>query len=413
MQRRIGTIKISQYSINEAFWKCYLLSLIGNIIEMIELSFRGETQIANYVSYAILLYMLFAIIAYTSSNQKMKIVVAFICPIGAVFVTSLIFPNNSVYAYDALKAVYLACLPKLIIAASVKDFDDLLLRMKKMATPLLLVSWVLIIMVYTGFIDTVQNNYMKIAYDITLPISILGYLAISDKKFSSYFWFITSTAALFFIGCRGAFVVVVVFYVIALFIIGEHNTKAKIATIIGFLFIIIFFDEILYIAGSFLSSIGYDSRIIAKASSNMLFSSNGREIIQTGVLTYAQNNSFKPFGLFGDRYLTGALIGASSYMHNIVLEFIIDFGIIMGIILFSMLIIWMLYSFKKGDKAYRHILVLFFSLSIIKLMFSTSYLIEDSFYCFLGILIAGISLRCNQVQRHMERISYESVSSNI
>lgn len=374
------------------------MSLLGSIIEMVELSFRGETQIANYFSYALLLYMLFAIVVYTSAKQKLKIALAFACPIVVVFATSLFFPNNSVYAYDALKVIYLACLPKLVIASCVTDFDDLLKQMKKVAVPLLILSWILIIMVYTGFIDTVQNNYMKIAYDIALPISIWGYLAITEKKFLTYLLFIISAVALFFIGCRGAFIVVVTFYVVALFMIGEHNIKARIATIVILLLVIIFFDNILSIADGFLSSLGYDSRIIAKASSNMLFSSKGREIIQTGVMSYAQGNSFVPFGLFGDRYLTGLLVGASSYMHNIVLEFIIDYGIFMGILLFVSLLFWAVYSFIKGNKAYRHVLVLFLVLSIVKLLFSTSYLIEDSFYSLIGILLAGISLRREQVR---------------
>ena len=67
MKRGIGVIICSPIMMGKAFWLFYIMILIRNIIELLEVALRGETQIENFFSYAMFAYAVFAIIAYSSS----------------------------------------------------------------------------------------------------------------------------------------------------------------------------------------------------------------------------------------------------------------------------------------------------------------------------------------------------------
>ena len=240
---------------------------------------------------------------------------------------------------------------------------------------------------------------MKIAYDIMIPIGVSGYLATKYRDFKHYALFIVSAVALLFIGCRGAFAAVAVAFLISLFRVENNRRMRWITTIVAVL-IFLFFNEILEFSSYVLGLIGYDSRIITRISQGSFFQSTGRDLIRLRIMGYAQNQGFRMFGIFGDRYLGGITMNNETYIHNIALEFVIDYGIILGILLLVILAFMIIRNWRRSSHSELVILSLFSAMTIVKLMLSNSYLVDPLFYSFLGLQFSAGYL---QNQRRIQR----------
>ena len=399
MQRRIGIIRCSPIMMGKAFWLFYIMILIRNIIELLEVALRGETQIANLFSYAMFAYAVFAIIAYSNNQNRLKTVSSLACIVAFFELSAALFKNNSVYIQDSIQNVLLTCFPHFAIALGISDYDDLEERMERYFPVYIILSWLLIILAYSGLVIMKSNDYMKIAYDIMIPIGISGYLATKYRDVRHYALFIVSAVALLFIGCRGAFAAVAIAFLISLFRVEENKKMRWITTIVAVL-IFIFFNEILEFASYILGLIGYDSRIITRISQGSLFQSTGRDLIRLRIMEYAQNQGFRMFGIFGDRYLGGITMNNETYLHNIVLEFVIDYGIFLGIVLLVVMAFMIIRHWKKSSHSELVILSLFTTMTLVKLMLSNSYLVDSLFYSFLGLQFsAGYLQKIRRIQQ--------------
>lgn len=123
-----------------------------------------------------------------------------------------------------------------------------------------------------------------------------------------------------------------------------------------------------------------NSRTVRLIFNGGIAGDSGRKEIYGFILNKIQDSPFIGYGIFGDRALMG-----NNYSHNILLEILCDFGIILG----SVLIITSVYLFVRKflllRTETRYLLLLFFCLSVIPLMISWSYLTSIQFAMFLGM----------------------------
>ena len=94
------------------------------------------------------------------------------------------------------------------------------------------------------------------------------------------------------------------------------------------------------------------------------------------------NNPIVGMGLWGDR-----VILAGIYCHNIILELYLNWGIVIGSILFIYFVYKLVHVYMLSDKNRRNILVKYFMTMVIPLMASGSYLTSYNFGTFIGILV--------------------------
>lgn len=387
MKRGIGVIICSPIMMGKAFWSFHIMILIRNLIELLELSIRGETQFANYFSYLMLIYVMFVVIAYTTTPKKISIILSLVLLVGCFEASALIFKNNAVYIQGSLLNVLISFFPYYIVALGIIDFDDLEERMERYFPLYILLAWLLLLFAYTGVIRMQTSDYMKIAYDVMIPIGISGYLATKHRDARYYILFIVSATALLFIGCRGAFAAVLAVFLMSLFMI-EKNKRMRLITIMLAVLLVVFFKQIIELADFLLGLIGYDSRIITRINTASFFQSSGREVIRTHIMGYAGDHGYKMFGIFGDRYLGGLTMNSETYIHNIALEFVIDYGIYLGIALLVLLTVMIITHWKRATHSELVILSVFTTMMVVKLMVSSSYLTDPTFFSFLGLQLS-------------------------
>ena len=112
--------------------------------------------------------------------------------------------------------------------------------------------------------------------------------------------------------------------------------------------------------------------------------SNGRDMLQGYLLQKLDSNNGEGFGLLADRLEVG-------FAHNIFVELWYAYGYVIGSIivgLFLLLIVILIIKTKKTNT--RIIVILFFTAGFVKLLFSSSFIVDGSFFFLIGLCINGI-----------------------
>lgn len=131
-----------------------------------------------------------------------------------------------------------------------------------------------------------------------------------------------------------------------------------------------------------LDGIGVQSRTLSLLLSDNITYTSGRDYIYDKVMEEFWNNPIVGMGLWGDR-----VILAGIYCHNIILELYLNWGIVIGSILFIYFVYKLVHVYMLSDKNRRNILVKYFMTMVIPLMASGSYLTSYNFGTFIGILV--------------------------
>lgn len=354
--------------------------------ELVEVSFPNKPY-ASIIAYLMLLVVVTALFFFTPKAHKTETILLYLGALGVFIINSIVFPETIIDLKKDILSISTSKLMLLLVISNITLWDDFYLKMKKYSIPFLSIG-ILYLIVYTfGYIDSGQTDYMRLAYNVLLPVCVIGFIGIYEMKilYHIIFWFLL--LAIFFTGCRGALLVGCCVYFLLLINRDSKVWKKGILVMLVIMLGIIFILNINSI-GKFLYSHGFDSRIIEKLDDGTMFDSSGRYALRAYTMSTIQQEGFKPYGLYGDREIINQFFGERIYIHNIILEFIVDFGIIIGLLLFICLIRKIYVLTKQTDIIPKLFLLLFAAYSLSKLMLSSSFIIEDSFYCLLGVMIA-------------------------
>lgn len=143
---------------------------------------------------------------------------------------------------------------------------------------------------------------------------------------------------------------------------------------------IIYINEILEYLYNLLLNFGIRSRSIQLFLRDDIYLS-GREKIYDDVINGILDKPIQGIGLAGDRQIIGG-----GYAHNIFIEILANFGVILGSFIILILICLIISSlFTKENKRYNMIII-WISVGFVHLFVSGSYLIEFKFWILLGLV---------------------------
>lgn len=255
-------------------------------------------------------------------------------------------------------------------------------------------SYVIVILflvtMFLHFMFSQRFNYMTIAYNAVPVLLIMMYCWLEEKKKSAMILYIIGLILIFIGGCRGALLQLIVAAIIFFFV--NNNSKLSIRKLlillIGLILCLIFymyFNQIMIYVGSVLSSFGFKSRVInmylGLSGEGDLFHFDDRAELYSGVIT--------EISLFGKGIFIYPI--NISYPHNIVLELMLGFGYIFGVLIFIYLCVLFIKSFRNvksyGDRFEMIIWISAFTTVFVKLMVSASYLTDRPFWFYLAFII--------------------------
>lgn len=298
---------------------------------------------------------------------------------GSVYYTSVHFPNNMEYITPLYIYFFaLVVLSKLIQTdyIRVESLIDKSIFVSRILAPIIIVS---------RLVFPEGLNYMAFSDAISLPCALLVASGYSGKRLDMYLGLISLVSVLLF-GGRGSLLSLLLLYgMLVLFnrAKGEKINPVYIVLIIAapilFEFVQMFVDFSnsrtmqLFVSGE----IGYDS---------------SRSIIYEYLIQSLALNPISGIGMRGDRAVLESFnLGESNvaYAHNVILEILLTFGVIIGIVITVFLLylfVWKL-LLKQMDIKLKGLLLSFFTVSFLQLMTSRTFLTETDFYILIFMLV--------------------------
>ncbi|EIC06103.1 O-antigen polymerase [Acetivibrio thermocellus YS] len=188
-------------------------------------------------------------------------------------------------------------------------------------------------------------------------------------------------------GSRTAVLSFFVFWILKVLFCHEASTPKK--RIVNIIFILVAFftiyevitnEAILLYFYNVISRMGASSRILNTLVSGNIALDKGRSIMWSNALQMILEHPIIGNGIYSDRNEFGI------YCHQFVLELFLDFGIIIGtiiIIIFAWSTIKIL--LKCQNQEWKLMFILFFSMIIIRLNFSSSFWSDTNFWACLII----------------------------
>ena len=177
------------------------------------------------------------------------------------------------------------------------------------------------------------------------------------------------------IGSRGA---AIIFSVYLIFDIIQRNRKLLIPLVV----VLISLPALLPFLIDFFDSIGLHSRTLAHFISGQMGRVDDRTPLYDAGWSSVLNSPILGVGLWGDRAMLNG-----SYIHNIIIEILMDFGLLIGGVLILFFIVSLSIKFLSLDAKHKNDMIAYTLMCIAPLMFSNSYLISPEFGIFVGLMI--------------------------
>lgn len=153
--------------------------------------------------------------------------------------------------------------------------------------------------------------------------------------------------------------------------------------------LILYYRPLLASISSLLESWGVSTRIIWTLEDGVFFTSDGRNEIFDVAVSIIGRSYLTGVGAGYDRVLISSQLHQPDpfgyYPHNIILELILHFGVVVGLLLVFALICFVLNAMRKASDVQRSYLIAFCCFGLGTLFISSSYLQWGSFYAFFAL----------------------------
>ena len=329
--------------------------------------------------------------------------------LGIIYVNSILFPMTSQYYEECamfFRQILIVFIPCGVLLAQVYDFSNAFQLLSKYA---LFGSIVMIVSLAFGYMNYWDYQYWGVQLSPFILILFANYM---KKKRGIDLLFFLVDGVLILLGGRQSFIVVVMAGLI-LYIFDNRKKSVRMvaisvtAVIGGILLISSLYTYIFQGLNGLMNALGLHMETLERIADGKLFDTSTRDIIYEYSFLTILSNGAKVSGLLADRYYLrnfGQYTSWILYPHNIYLELLIDFGTVIGTVISILLTISVVRNmFIKGTEQRKRVGIVLCMLTMVRLLVSSSFVIEGNFYIMLGFLFGcyGYSRRYKMKKRSM------------
>ncbi len=238
-----------------------------------------------------------------------------------------------------------------------------------------------------GANDSALLSYsVSFGYEVLLFAVVFIYLALTNKKWDDIIASIVGVIMILMGGSRGPVLFLGVFLAMYLLRVLKRSKKKIIiifGTIILSVGLYVVCEPLLTGISSFITKLGFSSRFITTLLGGEITNDSGRIKIWRAAINMIKENPFG-YGAMGSRPTISKYIIAG-YPHSIILEILIDFGVIFGgILLIAFLIASFKMLFTNRDSEWSGVFLIFWAASC-PLLISLTYWSIPSFWAAIGV----------------------------
>ena len=318
-----------------------------------------------------------------------NLLVAEVVYIGLMYVNYRLFPLTH-DSYDEyfmfIRQIVFVYIPSLTVALKINNFSGYIVNFRKLGI------FGIGFMIIAYFMNYTQRwDYQLFGVQLCPFVIMLypSYLLYHNK--SDLIWIIVGFLFLM-AGGRQSFVgffigMMLVYYSIRLNHLTIKQLVVRLMLVLFLLlFIVLLLPYLIVLLGDVVNVMGMDSRTMDMLTGNELFSTSTRDSIYELSMFYIRSNLYDIKGLFADRYMLRITDSWIAYPHNLILELMMDFGVILGG-LFSLIILFkFVLRLVRGNIEKSTIIGIIATSILVRLMVSSSFMIEGCFYTVLGLL---------------------------
>lgn len=241
------------------------------------------------------------------------------------------------------------------------------------------------ILIFSGDSLNYIDGAMDAAYKLLPHVMITLFYALDNRTICSVVIATVGSVMILSFGSRGPVFILLCFGFIYIFIFAKFKKPVLSYSImtVGLTIIVIFFERIVILLFSVTNLLGMSTRVYDKFISGNYFVSSGRDTIKNELLPRIIERPLLGYGIAGDR------IFVETYAHNIVIEFLVSYGIVIG----SIFVLWIIYMIfktikKTTEKNTKVFVLVLMCCGFLKLFLSSSYLLEPAFFMCIGMCVS-------------------------
>jgi hypothetical protein len=381
----------TMFTFNSKKYVSFLIALV--VFNGMPTSVGKILGVGNSLTYIVFILSSIPLLLLMHKIDYKKLVVPF------TFLFILLFnsldTNNEVFVKNIVQGFVVFGMYPYILAS----LDFSLQSLKKYLRYMLVGNFIVLLYLLLFRMDIYTNpqlmNYMTFAFWLLPTCLISFYFHVTDKSIFMLCITIISLVILFMFGNRFSTIVAIFSLgMIYIHVIGFNKLLLFLLVFITLFLLIIIdnIDPILSILIDFSTSFDLSNRALIRMQDSLggdLASiSSGRDFIYKITLEAIANNPFGYGPLLGNEYILRET--AAPYPHNVFLEIILHFGVLLGslfIILLSYLVVRILFLKNEGTWV-----ILMTCLLSLPLLTSGSYIVNSTFWLSLSLIFRRNSL---------------------
>lgn len=301
----------------------------------------------------------------------------------------VLYPQNDEFLYNRLFNFAVITIPFYFVGATIdiRDFYGVFFSIS--CTAILICAFYNLFYVgsasYSGDADVSEYN-MDLAYNLLPHVLFVSWVSLREMDVWKLLIMLLGLFLLLSLGTRGPVACAILFVAIYLlcFKRTRYQKSFRIAVVLVAVLSLSFLQSFMLFMQFLLQQLGLSTRIFDKYFDDTLEESYGRDFIRETLLDELNIDA----GVFGHGIL-GSYNYVDTYAHNIVLDFLFSFGLIIGPILLLGLALLLFNSFRKmrGNEEEQVFLILLIVASVIKLFFSGTFIDDTLFFFLIGYSI--------------------------
>ena len=346
---------------------------ISNLIKMSALLIQGLLYLYSFI--------------YVYKRKGITIIKIYTFFIILFLINALIHFENLEYLQTVIFPFFFTCLPAYLYVSSIVNFRNFEYIMYKIANLSFIFTIIILTCVLFGLGENIEYS-MGLSYYMLFSLIIFTENFIEHYNIIDFLKVLTSFILIILLGARGPIFCFGAYYFLKKYNFKERlsigNIVSKIFTLIVIVVLLFnyrYFLKIIY--EFFYNNFNIRSRTI-ELLINDIYHSSGRDIIYSNMVANIKTHPLLGVGIAGDRAIMG---DSALYAHNIILEILVSFGIVIGSMIIILLFFLMTFAIIKSNVKMYNIIIIWISIGFISLLFSESYLREINFWIMLAILI--------------------------
>ena len=376
-------MEIIKKEFSQLFLKIYFLIFL---ISFLGLAFKNSRTFFIIIFSFFVFFHILRILRFKYIYTNSKFLLTYFLVFMLIIFHVLLFPElNSIFLFRIIRFVFV-CITIYLIAQNIEISYSFLNKFKRYFNTIVLMLFLVDILFSLNFVEKNESYSMGLSYSLLFYLSIYSIFKKKKKKID-YLKILYMILFIFRYGSRGAILAYLVLVFTYLLNSLYFNKRYKllfvyIITSIG-MYCIFFKTNFIGLVFQKIADFGIKSRTIILFQQKEIHLS-GRGEIYKNVYNSILKDPFSIKGIFSDFFVTGI----NDYSHNIVLELLYQFGVILGgFLLFIILIIFFFSVYHKQKDFQDNLIFIFAVISIVHLMISGTLWESVEFWTWVGLYL--------------------------